>query len=119
MGAAQEKLRLLFPRSDLNRALFQFNQATEPTVWHGGIRLRVRESIAPKPGRPIWFEFDMNFHLTSAYAGGDEFRSAHERFYQTGKNAHSLNAEEQAAFQKVRCLVECKSDFVSVGNLVP
>ena len=119
MGVAQEKLRLLFPRSDLNRALFQFNQATEPTVGHSSIRLTVRECIAPTPGCPIWYEFDKNFQLISAYAGGDEFRSAHERFYQTGKNAHTLNAEEQAAFQKVRCLVGCKSELVSVGNLVP
>ena len=118
MGAARERLRLLFPRSDLNRALFQFNIATDPTVEHGSLRLMVEECITP-PGCRIWYEFDKNFHLIAAYAGGDEFRSAHERFYQTGKEAHSLSAKEQAAFQKVRCLVGCKSEFVPVGNLVP
>jgi hypothetical protein len=118
MGIAQEKLRLLFPRSDLNRALFQFNWATEPTVERGSIRLTVTECISP-PGCRIWYEFDKSFHLIAAFAGGDEFRSAHARFYQTGKDAHSLSAEEQAAFQKVRCLVGCKSEFVPVGNLVP
>jgi len=118
MGVAQERLRLLFPRSDLNRALFQFNIATEPTVEHGKIRLTVLECAAP-PGCRIWYEFDKNFHLIAAYAGGDEFRSAHERFFQTGKNAHTLSAEEQAAFQKVRCLAGCKTEFVTVGNLVP
>jgi hypothetical protein len=35
MGVAQERLRLLFPRSDLNRALYQFNMAMDPTVEHG------------------------------------------------------------------------------------
>jgi hypothetical protein len=45
MGVAQERLRLLFPRSDLNRALFQYNQAIEPTVEHCGIRLTVMECI--------------------------------------------------------------------------
>jgi hypothetical protein len=119
MGVAQERLRLLFPRSDLNRALFQFNLATDPTVEHGSIRLTVLECMAPTYGCPIWYEFDKNFHLISAYAGGDEFRSVHERFYQTGKDAHTLSAEEQAAFQKVRCLVGCKSEFVPVGKLVP
>lgn len=120
MGVAQEKLRLLFPRSDLNRALFQFNLAMDPIVEHGNLRLTVAECITPMPPAcQIWYEFDKNFHLIAAYAGGDEFRSAHERFFQTGKNAHTLSAEEQAAFQKVRCLVGCKSDFVSVGNLVP
>jgi hypothetical protein len=118
MGIAQERFRLLFPRSDLNKALFQFNQAIEPTVEHGIIRLTVLECMAP-PGCRIWYEFDKNFRLIAAYAGGDEFRSAHARFYQTGKDAHPLSAEEQAAFQKVRCLVGCKSEFVPVGNLVP
>jgi hypothetical protein len=118
MGVAQERLRLLFPRSDLNKALFQFNQAIEPTVEHGIIRLTVLECMAP-PGCRIWYEFDKNFRLMAAYAGGDEFRSAHARFYQTGKDAHSLSAEEQAAFQKVRCLVGCKTEFVPVGKLVP
>jgi DNA-binding winged helix-turn-helix (wHTH) protein len=118
MGVAQERLRLLFPRSDLNEALFQFNWATEPRVEGGSIRVTVVECIAP-PGCQIWYEFDKKFSLIAAYAGGDEFRSAHARFYQTGKDAHPLNADEQAAFQRVRCLVGCKSEFVPVGNLVP
>jgi hypothetical protein len=118
MGVAQERLRLLFPRSDLNRALFQFNMATEPTVEHGIVQLTVMECITP-PGCRIYYEFDKNFRLMAAYAGSDEFRSAHARFYQNGKDAHTLSAEEQAAFQKVRCLVGCKSEFVPVGNLVP
>jgi len=117
-GVAQERLRLLFPRSDLNQALFQFNMAIEPTVEHGIIRLTVMECITP-PGCRIWYEFDKNFHLIAAFAGGDEFRSAHARFYQSGKDAHPLSAQEQAAFQKVRCLVGCKSEFVAVGKLVP
>lgn len=118
MGVAQERLRLLFPRSDLNRALFQLNLAIDPTVEHGSVRLTVAECITPL-GCRIWYEFDKNFHLIAAFAGSDDFRSAHERFYQSGKNAHPLSAEEQAAFQKVRCLVGCKSDFVPVGKLLP
>jgi hypothetical protein len=70
-------------------------------------------------GCRIYYEFDKNFRLIAAYAGSDEFRSAHNRFYQTGKNAHTLRAEEEAAFQKVRCLVGCESEFVPVGKLVP
>ena len=118
MGVAQERLRLVFPRSDLNRALYQFNIATELAVEHRSIRLTVMECITP-PGCRIYYEFDKNFRLIAAYAGSDEFRSAHERFYQNGKDAHKLSPEEQAAFQKVRCLVGCKSEFVPVGNLVP
>ena len=118
MGFAQERLRLLFPRSDLNKALYQYNWATEPTVERSSIRLTVTECITP-PGCRIYYEFDKNFRLIAAYAGSDEFRSAHARFYQNGKDAHPLSAEEQAAFQKVRCLVGCKSEFVPVGKLVP
>ncbi len=110
MGVAHESLRLLFPRSDLNKALFSFNVAIEPTVEHGSIRLTVQECVTP-PGCLVWYEFDKNLHLISAYAG-DEFRSAHARFYQNGKDAHVLSPQEQAGFQKVRCLVGCKSEFV-------
>lgn len=112
MGVAQERLRLLFPRSDLNKALFTYNQALEPTVEHGSIRVTVQECLIP-PGCSVWYEFDKSLHLISAYAG-EEFRSAHARFYQNSKDAHPFNAEEQAAFQKVRCLVGCKTEFVPV-----
>jgi len=119
LGDARERLRLLFPRSDLNRALYQFNTAMDPTVGPSGLRLTVAECITPTLGCLIYYEFDKNFRLIAAFAGGDEFRSAHERFYQSGKNAHTLSSEEQAAFQKVRCLVGCSSEFVPVGKLVP
>jgi len=119
MGVAQERLRLLFPRSDLNRALFQFNAAMSPSVEHGNLRLTVDECTAPTFGCPIWYEFDKSFHLIAAFAGGDEFRSTHNKFYQTAKHVHTLSAEEEAAFQKIRCLVGCTSEFVPVGKLVP
>ncbi len=120
MGTAHERLRLLFPRSDLNRALYQFNVAMQPTFEHGILRLTLAECIIPPTyGCPVWYEFDGNFRLIAAFAGGDEFRSAHNKFYQTGKGAHTLTAEEQAAFQNVRCLVGCNSEYVPVGKLVP
>lgn len=118
MGTAHERLRLLFPRSDLNRALYQYDEAIEPSFEHDSVRLTVIECISP-PGCRLWYEFKKDFHLIAAYAGGDEFRSAHNQFFQAGKNAHTLTAEEQAAFQKVRCLVGCQSEFVPVGDLVP
>jgi len=111
MGAAQEKLRLLFPRSDLNRASFEFNYGIEPAVEHGNLRLKVLECVAPV-GCPIWYQFDKDLHLIAAYPDTDEFRIAHDHFYQNGKDAHTLRAEERAAFLRVRCLVGCKSDFV-------
>ena len=118
MGVAQEKLRLLFPRSDLNEALFTYNQATEPTVEDGRIRLTVRECIVlpsatGSVGCPVWYEFDKSLLLISAYPG-EEFRSAHAQLYRNGKDAHPFSAEEQAAFEKVRCLVGCKTEFVPV-----
>ena len=118
MGVAQERLRLLFPRSDLNKALFIYNQATEPTAVRGNIRLTVRECMGPTPGCLVWYEFDKNVRLISGYAG-EEFRSSHTRFFQNSKDAHPFGGEEEKMFQKVRCLVGCKSEFVPVGNLLP
>lgn len=114
MGTAQERVRLLFRRSDLNRALYQYNQAADLVFEQGHVQLTVRECIAP-PGCHIWYEFERDFRLIAAYAGGDEFRSAHNRFFQTGKGAHTLSADEQAAFQHVRCLAGCKSGYVPLG----
>lgn len=114
MGSAQERLRLLFPRSDLNKALFEYNAAQEATVEHGNVRLSVRECLQP-PGCPIWYEFDKHFHLVTAYAD-EQFRSAHAQFYAHGKDAHAFSREEQAEFQKIRCLVGCKSEFVPIQS---
>ena len=110
MGAAQERLRLLFPRSDLNQALFPYNQATEPTIEHGSLRLLVRERTLP-PGWFVVYEFDKNFRLNAAFAAED-FRTAHVEFYRNAKDAHPFSNEEQAQFQRVRCLVGCKTEFV-------
>ena len=115
MGVAQEKLRLLFPRSDLNRASFQFNFAIEPAVEHGNLRLKVLDCVAPI-GCPIRYEFDKDLRLIAAYLETDEFRIAHDRLYQNGNDAHTLRAEERAAFLRVRCLMGCKSDFVPVAE---
>ncbi len=96
--------------------MFPYNQATNPSVEHGSIRLTVRECMVPM-GCPVWYEFDKDLQLINAYAG-EEFRSAHARFFQNGRNAHAFTDEEQLAFQKVRCLVGCKTEFVPVGDQV-
>jgi hypothetical protein len=113
MGAAQERLRLLFPRSDLNTALYSYNIAGDLSVTQSSIRLTVWECIIPA-GCQVWYEFDKSLHLVSAYPGED-FRSSHVRFYQNRKDAHVFTGEEQAAFEKVRCLVGCKTEYVTVG----
>jgi hypothetical protein len=116
MGGAQEKLRLLFPRSDFNRAaLFTYNDAIGPEVQNGKLRLTVQECPAPK-GCPVRYEFDRNFHLITVYTEGDEFRNAHDRFYAHGKDAHALDSEEEQAFLKVRCLVGCISEFLPLAQ---
>jgi len=116
MGDAQEKLRLLFPRSDLNRAAFQYNYGIEPRFQNGKLQVTVLECLAPI-GCPIRYEFDQDFHLIAAYLGSDEFKTAHDRFYQKGKDAHTFTAEEQAEFLRVRCLAGCKSEFVPVAQI--
>lgn len=115
MGIAQEKLRLLFPRSDLNRDSFQFNLATNPVRDHGNLRITVLECLAPV-GCPIQYEFDKDFHLIAAHPADEEFSNAHDRLYQNGKDAHRIREAERAAFLRVRCLVGCQSEFVPVAE---
>ncbi|MGB6597466.1 MAG: hypothetical protein WA621_21385 [Candidatus Acidiferrum sp.] len=110
MGAAQERLRLLFPRSDMNKTLSVYNDGEEPTIESGRIRFSVQE-CSQFPACIIWYEFDRNFNLVSVLAD-DGFRSAHAQFYLNGKNAHPFTKVEEAEFQKVRCLVGCKTEFV-------
>jgi hypothetical protein len=110
MGAAEERLRLLFPRSDLNKALSVYNAGQDATIEHGRIRFSVAECLQP-PACLMWYEFDKHFDLLTAYAD-EQFRGAHAQFYAHGKDAHQFSPEEQAEFQKIRCLVGCKSEFL-------
>jgi hypothetical protein len=112
MGAAQERLRLLFVRSDLNKTLSVYNAGQEAAIDRGRIRLSVAECLQP-PSCLMWYEFDQHFELETAYAD-EQFRTTHAQFYAKGKDAHSFSPEEQAEFEKIRCLVGCKSEFVPV-----
>jgi hypothetical protein len=112
MGVAQERLRLLFPRSDLNKTLSVYNAGQEATVEHGRIRLSVAECLQP-PSCLMWYEFDKHFELETAYAD-EQFRTAHAQFYAKGKDAHLFSPKEQAEFEKIRCLAGCKSEFLPV-----
>jgi hypothetical protein len=109
MGVAAERIRLLFSRSDLNKALSVYNEAEEPVVEHGRMRLSVKECADPTC--TIVYEFDTKFHLVSVVAY-DHFRNVHKEFYLRSKSDHPFNAEEEAEFQKVRCLVGCESELV-------
>ncbi|MGC2816636.1 MAG: hypothetical protein WA207_14650 [Candidatus Acidiferrum sp.] len=110
MGIAQEKLRLLFTRSDLNKALYVYNAGGEVAVQNGSIQLSIEECLQPARC-PIWYQFDKHFNLVTAYAD-EQFRTAHAAFYAKGKDAHQFGPEEQTEFEKVRCLVGCETEFV-------
>ncbi len=110
MGAAQERLRLLFTRSDLNKALYVYNAGGEVSVQNGSIQLSIEECLEPE-GCPVWYQFDKGFSLVTAYAD-EQFRTAHAAFYAKSEDAHVFTTEEQLQFEKVRCLVGCKTEFV-------
>jgi DNA-binding winged helix-turn-helix (wHTH) protein len=112
IGVARERIRLLFHRSDLNMTLASYNEGDEVTVEHGDIRFSTLE-CRQSPWCHIWYEFDTNFRLLSAYAD-DTFRGIHNEFYHSDKHPHLFSAEEEREFQKVRCLVGCKTEFVPV-----
>jgi len=112
MGVAQERVRLLFPRSDLNKALSVYNVGQDMTIDQSRIRLVVSECML-RPNCLIVYEFDKSFQLR-AVTPGDPFRGAHKEFYLNRKDDHPFSKKEEDEFQKVRCLVGCKTDFVPV-----
>jgi len=112
MGVAAERVRLLFPRSDMNKILSVYNQGNDVIVANGKTRLAVLE-CSQHPSCQIWYEFDRNFHLILAEAD-DQFRTAHAEFYLNRSDNHTFSQEEEKEFQKIRCLVGCKTEFVPV-----
>ncbi len=112
LGVAHETIRLIFHRSDLNMAVAPFDEGQQATVENGKLRFSTLE-CSQNLGCRIWYEFDKDYHLLSVYAD-DYFRLAHNEFYRNGKDPHIFTKEEQAAFQQVRCLVGCKTEFVPV-----
>ena len=114
MGIARERLRLLFPRSDLNRDRYPFNWALMPIIEHGRVTQAVNEDVK-EPAYSIGYEFDTKFHLLGVEAY-DTFVSAHNEFYKNGSSRHSFNHREEAEFQKVRCLQGCDGEYVAFSG---
>jgi hypothetical protein len=112
MGFAQERVRLLFPRSDLNKSLSVYNAGQDMTIANGRVRLIVWE-CSLTPTCLILYEFDKDFNLR-AVTPDDQFVSAHKQFFLNRKDNHPFTAEEAAEFRKVRCLVGCKTPYVPV-----
>lgn len=109
MGIARERIRLLFPRCDLNLATMQYNEGREIAFSNGVVRVAIEECQIT-PYCLEWYEFDSKFELRKVYAD-DGLRDAHARFY-LGAAAHPFSAKEAAAFWKVRCLAGCAGDYV-------
>jgi hypothetical protein len=112
MGIPHERYRLLFPRSDVNMIFSSYNEAQEVIVEQGKTRLSVLE-CRQRPGCLIWYEFDKNFDLLSVMAD-DYFKGAHREFYLNTQADHPFTKEEEKEFQRVRCLVGCKTEYVPV-----
>jgi len=109
LGAAKEQLRILLPRSDLNRATVVYNRALEASVDRDRIQLPVRECDLV-PDCDVYYEFDKNFNLLSVKAS-DAFRSAHTEFYLKAKDGHAFDQNEENGFRKIRCLAGCGSNL--------
>ena len=111
MGSPRERLRILFPRSDLSRTLFEYNRALEAEIRDRRIQIPVRE-CDQQPNCDILYEFDSRFNLLSVVAS-DPFRIAHREFYLNAKNKHDFNKAEENAFRAITCLSGCDSAFRS------
>lgn len=115
MGIPREDIRLLFPRSDLNRDLYRYNEGLGAVLSPGRIQIDVKECwLTVLQGCTIVYGFDEHFNLLSASAE-DTFLNAHKEFYAKNKVDHPFNADEEAQFQKVRCLAGCRTEFVPVS----
>jgi hypothetical protein len=114
MGAPHERYRLLFPRSDLNKDLYLYNEGLGAVVSPGRIQIDVKECwLTVANGCTIIYGFDENFKLLSASAE-DTFLNAHKQVYSKSKIDHPFSTKEEAEFQKVQCLVGCTAPYVPV-----
>ena len=100
-----EKLRLLFPRSDLNKTLLPYNQGMDFTVEPSQLRISVMECTS-LPYCYVWYEFGKDYKLLSVTAS-DQFRAAHAAFYSAGKLEHTFGNEEEHEFERIQCLAGC------------
>jgi hypothetical protein len=113
MGKGEEKARLIFPRSDLNRQLMPYNEAEEAVVGHGRIRVPVHECDL-RPSCDIGYEFDSHLHLL-AVEPYDAFASARREFYAKTPGAELRITQTMIfEYEKVRCLAGCPAEFVAV-----
>ncbi|MFZ0707267.1 MAG: hypothetical protein WAM71_16835 [Candidatus Korobacteraceae bacterium] len=112
IGIPHERARLLFPRTDLNSATQPWNEALGSTAQNGKIRVWTEE-YPHEDG--IWYEFDNQFQLINAIAG-DHFRSAHDEYFRKEKKSHLFGPEELKQFEKVRCLVGCPGEYVTLAS---
>jgi hypothetical protein len=114
MGVPHERFRLLFPRSDLNKDLYLYNEGLGAVVSPGRIQIDVKECWLTVPqGCTIVYGFDENFNLLSADAE-DTFLNAHKEYYSKNKVDHPFSSDEDAQFQKVSCLAGCSTEFVPI-----
>jgi hypothetical protein len=111
MGFAQERIRILFPRSDINRDLSVYNKAMQVTFTPKSLLVSVTECYL-LPRCSVLYELDHRFRLVS-FTPDDQFRNAHRQFYFSGKNAHVFTRAEEAQFRKIRCLSGCSSEFLA------
>lgn len=105
MTAVRERFRILFPRSDLNKALSTYNRALEPEVKNGRIQIPVDE-CDQRPDCDVYYEFDNQLTLLSVKAS-DGFRSAHAEFFLKSRNNHKFSKSEEDRFRVLTCLSGC------------
>lgn len=111
MPIAQERARILFPRSDVGIATMPYNAALDPAIDHGILRLSVRD-LSPDTKEQFWYQFNRNFRLVDAQIG-DGFRNTHDAYYRNSRHQHALSGDEEALLKQVACLSGCGTDQVA------
>jgi hypothetical protein len=101
---AAEKVRLLFPRTCVNRVLDRYNEVGWLTVRPNGLRVLVWEQRVPMMSfASVTYTLDRNLRAT-AVTVSDRLRSLHRELEATGQLDHVLTDGEIQQLAKIRFL---------------
>lgn len=101
---AAEKVRLLFPRTCVNRVLDRYNEVGWLTVRPNGLRVLVWERRTLMSSfASVTYALDRNLQVTAVTAS-DQLRSLHRELEASGQLDHALTEQEVQRLAKVRYL---------------
>jgi hypothetical protein len=101
----KEILRVLFPRSCMNRVSHEYNNADEMNFTTSSLVLHLREVVAASPVHDVhvFYGLGPDYSLRE-FETGDLFETTHGRLHRQGELDHAFNPAELAAFRNLSFL---------------